>query len=409
LLFWKEVERYKYLTSTKERKAIANKILETYIKSTSPRYVNLAGQAVNKIETGMRAASLPADLFDEAQADIYDSLRLELYPRFLDEVNQLDKIALNFQAEQVGTSLEQVLKGTSEAVSRHFERFAREFFLEEGLVFWQEAEGYKLLFSKGDMHTKAKEIYDQFMSATSSCKVNVSDATIAHIHAVVTAPLDQAEIDSNLFTKAQKEIETYLELDVWARYLEWAKTDGKIDDGASRGSCPPATRGSSRISAESLQWRDGSQSANDTVAQLLQDEQQLHSLRRIAREVDGEEAIDFYLEAKEFGMLFSQRDLRDRSKRIWMRYLDDQADRQVNLPSSMVKALKKAIVDDDCANVDVKLFDKANKEILKIIADNIYPAWVKQQDSAEQHAKATPAPPGPTIHSSSRGTCCVIS
>lgn len=62
-----QVERYKYLTSTKERKAIANKILETYIKSTSPRYVNLAGQAVNKIETGMRATSLPADLFDEVR------------------------------------------------------------------------------------------------------------------------------------------------------------------------------------------------------------------------------------------------------------------------------------------------------------------------------------------------------
>ena len=48
-------------------------------------------------------------------------------------------------------------------------------------------------------------------------------------------------------------------------------------------------------------------------------------------------------------MLFSAKDFQDRSKRLWQRYLDDKADRPVNLPSAVHKALRKEIVEKDCA------------------------------------------------------------
>ena len=48
-------------------------------------------------------------------------------------------------------------------------------------------------------------------------------------------------------------------------------------------------------------------------------------------------------------MLFSKKDFEDRCKRLWARYLDDKADRPVNLPSAVLKNLRKEIIEKDCA------------------------------------------------------------
>ena len=113
------------------------------------------------------------------------------------------------------------------------------------------------------------------------------------------------------------------------------------------------------------------------------------------------------MEIKEYKMLFEPKDFQDRCKRIWARYLDDKADRMVNLPSAVHKALKKKIVDEDCGSVDVKTFDKANKENLQLITDNVYPAWLKKFKPADPTEAAGGAPaPAPAASS---GGCCVIS
>jgi hypothetical protein len=117
--------------------------------------------------------------------------------------------------------------------------------------------------------------------------------------------------------------------------------------------------------------------------------------------------VQFYLELKEYKMLFDSKDFCDRAKRIWQRYLDDKADRMVNLPSAVHKGLKKEIIDKDCADVGVKTFDKANKENLQLITDNVYPAWLKKFKPAAAAAEDASAPaPAPAAAS---GGCCVIS
>ena len=202
----------------------------------------------------------------------------------------------------MATSLQQVLAGTNPPASRHFSRFAKDNYLEEGLLFWLDANDFALLFQKGDFHTKAKTMYDLYMGPTAKFQVNVSDAKKDQIKAVVdtpvesvrvervracgtrarvracgarpsvrpsvrddghssnarvknaclnlaprtpppshppsttfpplalreTAPPPQVNIDNSLFAEAQKEVENFLQLDVWDRYVEWTKGDGKI-------------------------------------------------------------------------------------------------------------------------------------------------------------------------------------
>ena len=40
--------------------------------------------------------------------------------------------------------------------------------------------------------------------------------------------LQQAKVDGSTLDRAQKEAENFLQLDVWSRYEEWAKGEGKV-------------------------------------------------------------------------------------------------------------------------------------------------------------------------------------
>ena len=78
------------------------------------------------------------------------------------------------------------------------------------------------------MYSRAGEMYATYLGPTAKWKINISDTLIAEIKAAIDAPLEQAPLDNTLFVKSQKEIETFLELDVWARYQEWAAGPGAI-------------------------------------------------------------------------------------------------------------------------------------------------------------------------------------
>jgi len=148
----------------------------------------------------------------------------------------------------------------------------------------------------------------------------------------------------------------------------------------------------------------------EATAQLLTVKAEVDAFKQYAKKLDAVEAIEFYLDIKEYQMLFSVKDFQDRSKRLWNRYLGDKAERPVNLPAPTVRNLKKYIVEEECVSVDVKTFDKANKEILQVIADNVYPAWLKDYKAKQAGANKPTEPPGgdqPAVIKSTGG-CCVI-
>ena len=143
-----------------------------------------------------------------------------------------------------------------------------------------------------------------------------------------------------------------------------------------------------------------------TLQLLLEDRTELAKLKEIAGGLDCLEAIEFCIEVREYKMLFAAADLQDGCKRIWARYLDDKADRIVNLPSAVHKSLKKHIVDEGCASVSASTFDRANKEVLQILVDNVYPVWLKQSSSSSENTSGESSAKLPPPQSS--GGCCTV-
>jgi len=401
LLFWKEVEQYKTLFTAKERNAVGGKIWEIYVADDSPKKVNLKEDMVKAIAEMMKSGNLPEDAFDVSQEEIYSLMKMDLFPRYYEEMEA--QAGKGEEQEVVATSMRQVLDGTTPPASRHFVRFAKENYLEEGLLFWLDANDFLLLFAKNDMHIKAKEIYDTYMSETAKFRVNTSDHIIAGIKGIVNTPVEEVIFDNQLFVPAQKEIETFLELDVWDRYVEWAKGPGK-----------PGSKELERTSTSQELYDesklDDRDKMRDACRQLLLDPNELPELKVIAAGLDCGEAIEFYLEVIGYQKLFAAADFKDNAKRIWKRYLDDKAERMVNLPATMIKKLKKEILDDDAAGA--KTFDKANKEMLNLITDNVYRPWVtkkKAELEGAAGASAAPATPAPAKAPASSGGCCVVS
>ncbi|KAL1523325.1 hypothetical protein AB1Y20_018271 [Prymnesium parvum] len=406
LLFWKDVEQYKTLFSPKERAAVGSKIFETYIKEGCVRKVNVNAAEVQKIEEQAKAGQYSEDVFDEAQNQMYQMMLLDLFPRYSEEMAAKQSGSAG-QQEKVASSLKEVLSGTNLPAQRHFARFSKENYLEESLLFWLDVNDFTLLFQKSDLHSSAKRIYETYMGPMAKQKVNVSDAQCDEIKAIVETPVSEVSINSQLFAKAQKEIETFLELDVWDRYVQWCEGDGKI--GTARPTLTAKSSSAFLLSENNLGDRD---KMREAVVELLTITHEIENLKALAKDRECEEAIEFYLDVKDFQKLFSSKDLVEAANRIWARYLDDKADRMVNLPASIHKVLKKEIVDNSCKNVSLNTFDKANREMIQLITDNVYPAWVHKYKRSSQSRSVDDGRPASTYElpppPATSGSCCVI-
>ena len=79
-----------------------------------------------------------------------------------------------------------------------------------------------------------------------------------------------------------------------------------------------------------------------------------------------------------------------------------KADRLVNIPDNIRRELEKAILQEQTGAPDV--FKKAERDVLNLMTDNIYTAYVKSQAPAP--AEAAPAP---SAAKPSGGGCCIVS
>ena len=75
----------------------------------------------------------------------------------------------------------------------------------------------------------------------------------------------------------------------------------------------------------------------------------------------------------------------------------------MTLPDDLTRSLQRAIVEDQSAAPD--LFEKAAADVLNLMTDNIYPAYIKGK-AAEG---AAPAPAAlAVLKAGGGGGCCVI-
>ena len=96
LLFWKEVEQFKSLFSPDEKAALFKKIFDLYCCPGALWQVNFRGAYFKDIEEAMRDGGLKGDVsdevFDQAQEEVYELMRLDLYPRFCDSIEKVSTI-----------------------------------------------------------------------------------------------------------------------------------------------------------------------------------------------------------------------------------------------------------------------------------------------------------------------------
>ena len=138
LLFWKEVEQYKTLFTPEERVALFSKIYELYCVEGAHWQVNFRGAHVETMKKcfkkdGSVDSNLDEDIFDAAQQEVYELMRLDLFPRFNEHLSLLAGGGLADEA--VAENLSQVLSGTNPPATRSFTRFCRHELCEEALLF----------------------------------------------------------------------------------------------------------------------------------------------------------------------------------------------------------------------------------------------------------------------------------
>ena len=245
-----------------------------------------------------------------------------------------------------------------------------------------------------DQLTKSQAIYESYLGPKAKTKVNVSDRTIADIGKAIA----DKSVTNALFVGAQTEIISFVEQDLFGRYEEWyaeqqqAKSARAQKKGASDSTLlDPARLGDRERMREAL------------VA-LIGIPDHLVKLRESARKLDAEEALDFYIDAKKYQLLFVEKDRVETAARLWDRYLDVKSDRRITIPDDIYSDLEKKITKDHSGAAS--LFDVAIKDVLNLMTDNVYPAHVKAQDASKKAAAPTasvtskPQPSG--------GGCCLV-
>mmetsp|Transcript_12693 Transcript_12693/g.25603 ORF Transcript_12693/g.25603 Transcript_12693/m.25603 type:complete len:445 (-) Transcript_12693:708-2042(-) len=382
LLFWKEVEQYKASFSNQERAAVASKILDTYLSETATWQVTFKGEFAATVTKSIANKEFPEELYDGAQAEVYEQMRLDLYPRFMERLD--DMKGSSPLDEEPAESLKVVLMGTQPAATRSFSRFAREALCEEALLFWVEANDYALLFQPSDMLSRAAAIYETYMSPDAKYKVNLSDKIIESVDAAIKSE----KCHNALFKTSQTEVSEFLGNDVFPRYLDWLKTDAAQ---------VPVVRQKTDKKLLDGNLLGDRHAMLEALKELLLIPEEMAALRRVARDLHAEENLEFYSEIQEYRKLFSEQDRLDRATYMYKRYIDVGADHLVTLPDHTVSGISKELVEKKSASAT--LFDDAYRETMLLCTDNIYPVYLKKVNSSDN--QPDPDPP-------STGGCCAV-
>jgi len=407
LLFWKEAEQYKGIFMPEDRVVSARHICELYVTSGATWQVNIRANLRSEIEVEVAAADPSEEVFDRAQHDIYELIRMELYPRYCEEVSDED----NHHGEEEAESLTNVLNGSHPKQARSFTRFSREQFCEEALLFWVDANNFSLLFQSVDLRNRAAAIFDTYMSAKAKARVNVPERMCT----AVKAALSDGRVSNDLFLNAQKEVELFLKNDVFPRYQEWYAQGGTASADLVTPSTSVACASPSRPGAlkESSHWTSRSSlldsdrgSVRAALVELLSVPEELANLRIIARKREAEENLDFYLAAKEYTLLFSDQDRLDQAGHICREYLDPSSVRLVNLPNEMNERIRNMVMEEKRAPAD--LLEPAINEVLALISSNIYKEYLKEQQKLREASARMPIQRAAAVPKRTTSGCCVL-
>jgi len=381
VLFWKEVEAYRTLFSGRSRAAA--RISRQYLEEGGTWQVSFSSlstqsRIADSMGESVKQGDEPAEeLFDEAQLEVYNLMRLDLFPRFVKEMES-GLTRPSTPAEGVAESIGVVLAGTNAAASISFHQFARENYCEEALLFWLEANAFTLLLDGRDLKSRAGFIFQTFMRESAIHEINVSNA----LRALIRDRIDRDDINNEIFAGAQKEAERELEYDVFPRYTAWAKErlgpGGEVTPtrGKGRNRVAPAPLRASASAAGAGTSGDSRERAREHVRELFVRTDEMARLRVIASELHASENLEFWKDVQHYKLLFAPRDRQRMAVELWERYVDEDAVHIITLPDEAKCALKTEVLGG--GEVTPTAFDWAERETVFLIADNLYPIYQKR-------------------------------
>lgn len=389
LLFWKEAELYRTLFSGRAR--AADRIFQQYCAKGSHWQVTLsspevAAQVAAEMAAAAAESNEPANgLFEPAQHEAYELMRLDLHPRFVEEMEcGLSRQADPDRPSLPPASIDAVLCGTDAHASADFSQFVREGHCEEGLLFWLETSAFTLLLDGRDRQSRAKFIFDSFLAEGAPYEINMSVAVRDRIGGVI----ERGEADNDLFARAQRVVERELEMDLFPRFLVWAaRRAGQAQAAApsdKTGNAPGGSEAGRRASPSAAQRRaaataggaENRERAREAMAELLSSPEELPRLRELASETNASENIEFYEEVQTYKLLFAPRDRAQVARRLWLKYVDKGAARIITLPDDARRALQAEVMGG--GEVSAGAFEWAERETLFLIADNLYAEYTRQ-------------------------------
>ena len=88
---------------------------------------------------------------------------------------------------------------------------------------------------------------------------------------------------------------------------------------------------------------------------------------------------DFWQDVEEYRRTYEQQEegsemMKEHAKRIWEKYLSEDAPDQINITGEVDKQIKDAVLYD---KITSRLFDKAQKEIFTLMKNDSYPKFVR--------------------------------
>ena len=94
LLFWLECEEYREIKAPEYRGFTARKIHRKYIADTAPTMLGIEDRMRKAIVV---SAEPPSDLFAAAQQAVVISMKLDIFPRFIESKLYEDLVGLKFE------------------------------------------------------------------------------------------------------------------------------------------------------------------------------------------------------------------------------------------------------------------------------------------------------------------------
>ena len=382
LLFYKDVERFSGLFSDNERRALAKKIYDTYIKAGARCQMMLMGIDTRKFQEALASPDdafddVFDDMFEAAQQEVFELLLLDHYPHFLDSPTFSSSCE---QPVASSPSLADVLSLSNRKANASFFSFAREEFCEEAVSFWLEAKSFKLLFRQCDLDERAKRICDTYIDESAPSVVNLSGS----VRDAIQRSIADNHISNTLYVPAQDEVSKYLELDVLPRYLDWKSRLPSVQPIAQAGNPTGLRNWRRRSTAAAMETH--MEIAKERMKELLSGPK-ANVVRAVAREIDALESVEFWLKVQNFKLYFTPFDRLKAARSIFFEYLDAGSRNTLAVSDDAYKQARAHIdFESDTTDATDATFALAEKDTLALITENMYQACMHRLHEIEQEA-----------------------